>query len=114
MKHCFSAARDFQITILRPDKPEETLVQSFESSLDANIEAIRCGGEGAVIRIRPLIEETYFEGLDVYPRPLHRDAHDDARRGWTDAELMAQRLQSSRGCIVIHVPTPCPEASILV
>jgi hypothetical protein len=112
MKHCISAARaieqvglpaapsprDFHITILRRGQPEQVLTQRHGATLDAYQAAVKIAGDGAVVRVRPLIEQSYFEGLDAYPRPLHAHAAQEARRGWDEAPH-----HERHGDLVVHL-----------
>jgi hypothetical protein len=86
--------RDFRITITRHNQPDQVVTLQCCNGLEASFQAIELAAGSGVPHIRPVVELTYFEGLDAYPRALHRDASTAARAGWAKAQ--AQHLRDAR------------------
>lgn len=99
MKHCMSAGRafasmdlvasavaapgrEFRITVVMAGQRIEPYTATHVDRLEAGLAAIERWGSGAVITVRPLIEQTFTEGEEAYPQPLHRDATPAAFAGW--------------------------------
>jgi hypothetical protein len=97
--------RDFKITITRHNQPDQVVTLQCCNGLEASFQAIELAAGSGVPHIRPVVELTYFEGLDAYPRPLHRDASLEAHAGWDMAEtrhLRDARMAAHRACLQVE------------
>lgn len=92
----------FDITIIRPGQPDVHEVKPFVDGAEAYLWARDEAGPGAVVLVRHLIEQNYYEGKEAYPRPLHPMATIEARAGWIRAEAEAKSRCALNLQAIVH------------
>ena len=86
-----SLGRAYFIKVYKPDGSLIGFAQKFESGFEASQAGMEHGGIGSRVVVRPLVEQTYMEGVARYPDPLHPQATQRAREGWDAESSKAER-----------------------
>ncbi|MDB5861563.1 MAG: hypothetical protein JWQ76_5252 [Ramlibacter sp.] len=86
-----SEPREYRFEVIRAGEREEIHHRTCAGDVEVELARLELAADGATCRAWPVMEITFEEGRDAYPRPLHRCHGGEAESGWCAAARQQRR-----------------------